>query len=199
MSRWLHGLWIVIAMRLAKSTQFLFAALAQRTWSLIWWSVCCSLFIAGCGTPVHEIAVLTDCALKPDKYGQFCLGKPPPGSGSVPFGGELEKVGSITTDYFFPAGQLLLASATVHDAGTMQKRAWLVVNLAAASSSGDRSFSALTVFNCSQGSLAVERTEWSPSINGGLPSRNAQNHVPPLTIESPAAALRSAMTLLCGS
>lgn len=163
----------------------------------MWWSVC-PLFIAGCET-LPGVAVLTDCWSNPDKFGPFCLGKPHPGSGSVPFGGELEKVGTITTDYFFPAGQLLLASATVHDAGPLQKRAWLVVNLDAANASGDRSFSALAIFNCVQESLEVERTEWSPFMNGGLPSRNALNHMPPITIKSPTAALRSAVTLLCAS
>ena len=95
-----------------------------------------------------------------------------------------------------PPGSLLVAMNTIAAEGS-KKRASLVLELDSATEAGGRSVVAQTTIDCETGGAAIQRSFTYAEAFGNGALVLAQEHVPPIAVEKPGAALSSALRSVC--
>ena len=95
-----------------------------------------------------------------------------------------------------PPGTLHVAMNTIAVEAN-GKRASLVLELDSATEAGGKSLVAQTTINCEAGSAAIQRSFTYAEAFGSGAVVSAQDHVPPISVEKPGAALSSALRSVC--
>ena len=169
-------------------------------------SLSSTMWLSGCAVfdALHFTAEMADClssATKPcfpmlDKARAELRGTSSP-SVTDSFDQTLTWVGSFEGNVAFPPGDLHVSTPTIVPVTPGLRQTWLVVNLSKPTSSGEQSFAALVVVDCTAASLAVARSEWLQSRNAaGLPNR-FDEHLPHVAVHDDSSAWRASIDLVC--
>lgn len=104
--------------------------------------------------------------------------------------------GRVDLGEAIPPGTLHVAMNTIA-AEANGKRASLVLELDSATEAGGRSLVAQTSINCEAGGAAIQRSFTYAESFGNGALLHTEEHVPPIAVEKPGAALSSALRSVC--